>query len=138
MRLLAPGRAEPGLMDGAALLQVRNLVVEYAVGGRTVYAVSDVSFDIARGETLGLVGESGCGKSSLGRAILQLVTPKAGRVEFDNVELTRLGSGPLRQMRRRMQLIFHDPIASLNPRRRIGDIVAEPLRISGIADLSGR
>jgi peptide/nickel transport system ATP-binding protein len=125
-------------MDGAALLQVRNLVVEYTVGGRTVHAVSDVSFDIARGETLGLVGESGCGKSSLGRAILQLVTPTAGRVEFDNVELTGLGSGPLRQMRRRMQLIFQDPIASLNPRRRIGDIVAEPLRIAGIADLSGR
>jgi peptide/nickel transport system ATP-binding protein len=125
-------------MDGAALLQVRNLVVEYTVGGRTVHAVSDVSFDIARGETLGLVGESGCGKSSLGRAILQLVTPKAGRVEFDNVELTGLGSGPLRQMRRRMQLIFQDPIASLNPRRRIGDIVAEPLRIAGIADRSGR
>jgi peptide/nickel transport system ATP-binding protein len=125
-------------MDGAALLQVRNLVVEYTVGGRTVHAVSDVSFDIAHGETLGLVGESGCGKSSLGRAILQLVTPKAGRVEFDNVELTELGSGPLRHMRRRMQLIFQDPIASLNPRRRIGEIVAEPLRIAGIADRSGR
>ena len=125
-------------MDGAALLQVRNLVVEYTVGGRTVHAVSDVSFDIARGETLGLVGESGCGKSSLGRAILQLVTPKAGRVEFDNVELTGLRSAPLRHMRRRMQLIFQDPIASLNPRRRIGDMVAEPLRIAGIADRRDR
>jgi peptide/nickel transport system ATP-binding protein len=120
------------LMDGP-LLEVQKLVVEYKVGGRTVYAVSDVSFEIARGETLGLVGESGCGKSSLGRAILQLTAPKAGDVRFDNVELTRLGGGPLRNMRQRMQLIFQDPIASLNPRRRIGDIVAEPLRIAGIA-----
>ena len=116
------------------LLEVRNLVVEYRVGSRTVHAVSDVSFEIARGETLGLVGESGCGKSSLARAILQLTVPKAGNVRFDNVELTRLGGGPLRNMRQRMQLIFQDPIASLNPRRRIGDIVAEPLRIAGISD----
>jgi peptide/nickel transport system ATP-binding protein len=113
-------------------------VVEYTVGGRTVHAVSDVSFEIARGETLGLVGESGCGKSSLGRAILQLTSPRAGQVQFDNVELTRIGGRSLRRMRRRMQLIFQDPIASLNPRRRIGDIVAEPLRIAGIADRGTR
>jgi len=124
-------------MDGP-LLEVRNLVVEYAVGGRTVHAVSDVSFEITRGETLGLVGESGCGKSSLGRAILQLTTPKVGSVRFDNVELTRLGRGPLRRMRQRIQLIFQDPIASLNPRRRISDIIAEPLRIAGIASRSTR
>ena len=124
-------------MDGS-LLEVRNLVVEYAVGGRTVHAVSDVSFEITRGETLGLVGESGCGKSSLGRAILQLTTPKVGSVRFDNVELTRLGRGPLRRMRQRIQLIFQDPIASLNPRRRIGDIIAEPLRIAGSASRSTR
>jgi peptide/nickel transport system ATP-binding protein len=122
-------------MDGP-LLEVRNLVVEYTVGGRTVHAVSDVSFEIVRGETLGLVGESGCGKSSLGRAILQLTRPTAGGVRFDDVELTGLGSGPLRRMRQRLQLIFQDPIASLNPRRRIGDIVAEPLRIAGIAGRS--
>src|SRR5947207_6362738 len=120
------------------LLEVRNLVVEYRVGSRTVHAVSDVSFEIARGETLGFVGESGCGKSSLARAILQLTVPKAGNVRFDNVELTRLGGGPLRNMRQRMQLIFQDPIASLNPRRCIGDIVAEPLRIAGISDRNAR
>ena len=120
------------------LLEVRNLVVEYRVGRRTVHAVSGVSFEISRGETLGLVGESGCGKSSLGRAILQLTTPKAGSVRFDDVELTRLGKGPLRLMRRRMQLIFQDPIASLNPRRRIGEIVGESLRIAGIAGRSAR
>src|SRR5215469_6037617 len=124
-------------MDGP-LLEVRNLVVEYAVGGRIVHAVSDVSFEITRGETLGLVGESGCGKSSLGRAILQLTTPKVGSVRFDNVELTRLGRGALRRMRQRIQLIFQDPIASLNPRRRIGDIIAEPLRIAGVKDARKR
>lgn len=120
------------------LLEVQKLVVEYTVDGRTVHAVSDVSFEITRGETLGLVGESGCGKSSLGRAILRLIEPKAGNVRFDDVELTRLGGGPLRDMRQRMQLIFQDPMASLNPRRRIGDIVTEPLRIAGIADRNTR
>ena len=89
---------------------------------------------IARGETLGLVGESGCGKSTLGRAVLQLRPPQSGRVTFDGVELTGLGGAALRKMRRRIQLIFQDPIASLNPRRRIGDIVAEPLVIAGVAD----
>ncbi|HTV88443.1 MAG TPA: oligopeptide/dipeptide ABC transporter ATP-binding protein [Stellaceae bacterium] len=118
----------------APLLELRNLVVEYRAGRRTVQAVSGVSFDIARGETLGLVGESGCGKSSLGRAIQLLTMPNSGSVTFDGVELTRLGRAALRRMRRRIQLIFQDPIASLNPRRRIGDIVAEPLRIAGIAD----
>jgi peptide/nickel transport system ATP-binding protein len=113
---------------------VRSLVVEYRVGRRTVHAVSEVSFDIARGETLGLVGESGCGKSSLGRAIQLLTAPKSGGVRFDGVELTGLGGAALRRLRRRIQLIFQDPIASLNPRRRIGDIVAEPLRIAGVAD----
>ena len=119
---------------GEALLEVRNLVVEYPAGGKTVHAVSDVSFGIARGETLGLVGESGCGKSTLGRAVLQLRSPKSGRVRFDGVELTTLDSAAMRRMRRRMQLIFQDPIASLNPRRRIGDIVGEALIIAGVSD----
>ena len=116
------------------LLEVENLVVEYAVGGKTVHAVSDVSLAVGRGETLGLVGESGCGKSTLGRAVLQLRRPTAGRVVFDGIDLTRLEGEALRLMRPRLQLIFQDPIASLNPRRRIGDIVAEPLLISGVAD----
>jgi peptide/nickel transport system ATP-binding protein len=116
------------------LLKVENLVVEYAVGAKTIHAVSDVSFEIARGETLGLVGESGCGKSTLGRAILQLRAPVSGRVTFDGCELTAMRGDALRQMRRRIQLIFQDPIASLNPRRRIGDIVAEPLVIAGHKD----
>jgi len=116
------------------LLQVEDLVVEYGAGGRTVHAVSGVSLSIARGETLGLVGESGCGKSTLGRAVLQLRPPTAGRVAFDGVELTTLGGAAMRRMRRRLQMIFQDPISSLNPRRRVGDIVAEPLATAGIAD----
>jgi peptide/nickel transport system ATP-binding protein len=120
------------------LLQVENLVVEYFVGGKTVHAVSDVSLHVGRGETLGLVGESGCGKSTLGRAVLQLRRPTSGNVVFDGVELTGLGGEAMRRMRRRLQLIFQDPIASLNPRRRIGDIVAEPLVIAGIGDRTVR
>src|SRR5581483_5429022 len=111
------------------LLKVDNLVVEYPLGTRTIHAVSDVSLAIARGETLGLVGESGCGKSTLGRAVLQLRRATSGRVLFDGEDLTALQGDALRKMRPRMQLIFQDPIASLNPRRRIGDIIAEPLLI---------
>ncbi len=116
------------------LLKVENLVVEYNVGGKTVHAVSGVSLDIARGETLGLVGESGCGKSTLGRAVLQLRHAQSGKVLFDGNDLTAMHGDPLRKMRQRVQLIFQDPIASLNPRRRIGDIVAEPLIIAGVKD----
>jgi peptide/nickel transport system ATP-binding protein len=116
------------------LLKVEHLVVEYAVGGKTIHAVSDVSLQVARGETLGLVGESGCGKSTLGRAVLQLRKPVSGRVVFDGQDLTAMQGETLRRMRRRVQLIFQDPIASLNPRRRIGDIIAEPLVIAGVKD----
>jgi len=116
------------------LLDVDNVVVEYPVGNRIVHAVSGVSLQIARGETLGLVGESGCGKSTLGRAVLQLRRPTSGRVRFDGHDLTAMQGDTLRQMRQRVQLIFQDPIASLNPRRRIGDIIAEPLIISGVKD----
>jgi len=120
------------------LLTVDNLVVEYIVGNKTVHAVSGVSFDIARGETLGLVGESGCGKSTLGRAVLQLRRAVSGHVLFDGEDLTAMQGEALRKIRRRVQLIFQDPIASLNPRRRIGDIIAEPLIIAGIKDAKER
>jgi peptide/nickel transport system ATP-binding protein len=116
------------------LLSVQDLVVEYSAGGKIVHAVSGVSLDIARGETLGLVGESGCGKSTLGRAVLQLRRAVSGKVLFDGQDLTAMQGETLRKMRRRVQLIFQDPIASLNPRRRIGDIIAEPLVISGVDD----
>jgi peptide/nickel transport system ATP-binding protein len=120
------------------LLSVENLTVEYDVGGKRLFAVSDVSLEVGRGETLGLVGESGCGKSTLGRAVLQLRHPTGGKVVFDGTELTGLDAPAMRLMRRRLQLIFQDPIASLNPRRCIGDIVAEPLVIAGVTDKAER
>lgn len=112
------------------LLQVTDLHVEYSAGrGRTVQAVSGVSFDVAEGETLGLVGESGCGKSTTARAVLQLPRPTSGTVAFDGVDLTALRGEELRRVRTGLQMIFQDPIASLNPRRRVGDIVREGLDI---------
>ncbi len=130
-------QAVPATSNGP-LLEVDDLVVEYPVGQKIVHAVSGVSLQIARGETLGLVGESGCGKSTLGRAVLQLHRPTAGRVVFDGHDLTTMHGDSLRKMRRRVQLIFQDPIASLNPRRKIGDIVAEPLVIAGVKDPAKR
>lgn len=104
--------------------------------GRTVTyvkAVDGVSFDIRRGETLGLVGESGCGKSTTGRTILQLERPTSGSVLFDGQDLTRVSADKLRRLRRRFQMIFQDPYASLNPRRTAGDIVGEALQIHNLA-----
>lgn len=113
-----------------ALLRVENLVVEFPVGRNAkVHAVSDVSLDVRPGETLGLVGESGCGKSTTGKAIMQLPRPTSGAVRFDGSDLTGLSGSSLRRVRPDLQMIFQDPISSLNPRRRVGDIVAEPLRI---------
>ena len=98
-----------------------------------VKAVDGLSFSVKKGETLGLVGESGCGKSTTGRAILQLYRPTAGSVTFGGTELTKLGTGEMRRMRRRMQMIFQDPYASLNPRMSVGSIIGEPLQIHGLA-----
>jgi oligopeptide/dipeptide ABC transporter ATP-binding protein len=97
-----------------------------------IQAVSDVSFEIAEGETLGLVGESGCGKTTTGRAVLQIVRPTAGRVFFGGADLAALDERALRPHRRKMQLVFQDPFASLNPRMSVGEIVAEPLAVQGI------
>src|SRR5215213_7173652 len=98
-----------------------GLLVQRQVGA--VKAVDDVSFDVYKGETLGLVGESGCGKSTTGRTILQLYRPTEGSVVFEGQELTTMGANDLRKMRRRMQMIFQDPFASLNPRMSVGAIV---------------
>jgi peptide/nickel transport system ATP-binding protein len=112
------------------LLRVEDLVVEFPAGrGRTVRAVSGVSFDLARGETLGIVGESGCGKSSAARALVQLPPPRSGSVRLDGLELTELRGEALRRTRRRLQMIFQDPISSLNPRRRVREIVGEGPRV---------
>jgi oligopeptide transport system ATP-binding protein len=121
------------------LLQVENLVKYFPVGGGMfskpaglVRAIDGVSFTLNRGETLGLVGESGCGKTTTGRCILQLERPTSGRIVFEGVDLTKLDEAALRTVRRRVQVIFQDPYSSLNPRMTIGQILAEPLKVHGI------
>src|SRR6266481_8742443 len=109
----------------------QGIILQRQVGW--VRAVDDISFTVHRGETLGLVGESGCGKSTTGRAILQLYKPTSGEVKFDGVELTKLGGEAMRKMRRRMQMIFQDPYASLNPRMTVGNIIGEPIEVHNLA-----
>jgi len=118
------------------LVSVRGLVKHFPVeGSDDVWrAVDGVSFDIKHGETLGLVGESGCGKSTTGRCILRLIEPTGGEVQFEGRDVMSMGKREVRELRREMQIIFQDPTASLNPRMKIGDIVAEPLVIHGIGD----
>src|SRR6266850_2986779 len=122
-----------------AILEVRNLVKHFQIGGglfggraATVKAVDGVSFSIHRGETLGLVGESGCGKTTTGRTILRLEVPTSGEVIFEGRDMARLSDAELRGMRRRMQVIFQDPYSSLNPRMTVGQIISEPLAVHGI------
>ncbi len=117
--------------EGEALLRVEDLLVEFPVGktGLRVNAVSGISFDVLPGETLGLVGESGCGKSTTGKAIMQLPAPTGGSIRFGGSELTALKGEDMRQLRTNVQMIFQDPISSLNPRRKVKDIVMEPLNV---------
>ncbi|MDW3217330.1 MAG: ATP-binding cassette domain-containing protein [Acidimicrobiales bacterium] len=118
--------------DPNVILRVENLVVEFPAGrGRTVHAVSDVSFDVAEGETLGLVGESGCGKSTTAKAVIQMPRPTSGVVEFQGQNLAELRGEAMRQVRPNIQMIFQDPIASLNPRQKVRDVVAEGLEVWG-------
>ncbi|MBL8697048.1 MAG: ABC transporter ATP-binding protein [Alphaproteobacteria bacterium] len=115
------------------LLDVRGLTKEFALAdGRSLRAVEDVSFTIARGEIVGLVGESGSGKTTVGRALLRLVEPTAGRLVFDGSDLMALPPAELRRLRRRIAMVFQDPFASLNPRLTVGRIVAEPMEIHGL------
>lgn len=112
------------------VLRAEHLVVEFPAGRRhRVHAVSDVSFDVAKGETLGLVGESGCGKSTTGRALIQAPAPTSGSVRLDGVELSTLRGKELRRKRLGLQMVAQDPISSINPRRRIRDVVAEGLSV---------
>jgi peptide/nickel transport system ATP-binding protein len=120
------------------VLAVEDLVVEFKSGRQTVHAVSGVSFTVRTGETLGLVGESGCGKSTTGRSLVQVQAPTSGSVTYRGQVLGRLSGRELRRVRTKIQMIFQDPISSLNPRRRVKDIVAEPLVIWGRGSRSER
>lgn len=122
--------------ETASLLEVDALVKHFPVenSDEVLRAVDGVTFDIRKGETLGLVGESGCGKSTVGRCILRLYEPTAGRIVFENNDITHLSDGQMRGLRREMQVIFQDPYASLNPRLDIQSIISEPLKIHGIGD----
>ena len=119
-------------MSESALLEVRNLKKYFSTSRGMLHAVDDVSFSLKRGETLGLVGESGCGKSTTGRAILRLIEPTSGEVIFDGVDVGSLGKEELRQMRRNMQIIFQDPFSSLDPRKTVSQIIMEPLKLNRI------
>src|SRR5947208_6093255 len=128
------------MTEARALLEVTDLKKHYpvragilrrAVG--TVHAVDGVSFSLGAGETLGLVGESGCGKSTVARSVLRLVEPSSGSIRLNGQEITRLGKTEMRSHRRSMQIVFQDPFASLNPRMTAGDIVGEPLSVHGLA-----
>ncbi len=121
---------EPAVPDTREpLLSVEDLHVSFHKGNTTVQAVAGITFDMYPGETLGLVGESGCGKTTTGRAIVQVEKATSGRIRFGDTEMTSISRGNLRSMRTQVQMIFQDPISSLNPRRRVVDIVSEPLTI---------
>ncbi len=132
--------------DAAPLLQVEGLAKHYPVRKGlirakrvgTVRAVDGVNFSLRRGETLALVGESGCGKSTTARLVMRLIQPSAGRVMFDGVDVTQVAGGALRTLRRRMQLVFQDPYASLNPRLTVGEAIAEPMIVHGMGDAAAR
>src|SRR3989337_621360 len=134
-------RPPPAGAGGDTIVRVDDIRMYFPVTSGIIFqrkvadvkAVDGVSFEIKRGETLGLVGETGCGEPTLGRVILMLYKPTSGEVMFEGQELTRMNPGDIRRMRRRMQMIFQDPYASLNPRMTIGSIIAEPIVIHSLA-----
>ena len=115
-------------METEVLMQARGVRKEFKATGKIVHAVSGVDMDIYKGETLALVGESGCGKSTLGKLLLRLIPATAGSIVFDGEDITKMNKNQLRQARQKMQLIFQDPYASLDPRMNVGEIISEPLR----------
>lgn len=115
-------------METEVLMQARGVRKEFKATGKIVHAVSGVDMDIYKGETLALVGESGCGKSTLGKLLLRLIPATAGSIVFDGEDITKINKNQLRQARQKMQLIFQDPYASLDPRMNVGEIISEPLR----------
>ena len=125
-------------MTEAPLLSVRGLAKHYQTRGATLKILENISFDIAKGEVVGLVGESGSGKTTIGRSVLRLIEPSAGAVVFDGADLTKLSGGEMRRRRPRMQYIFQDPYASLSPRMTIGEILTEGLKIQGIGSRAER
>ena len=132
-----PGPAgEAGEQAAAPLLRAQHLSKQFAGSGAVVRAVEDLSFELAKGEVLGLVGESGSGKSTLGRLLLRLIEPTQGRVEIDGVDISALKPTPLRQFRRHMQMVFQDPYGSLNPRMKVGDALSEVLLLHGMSSRS--
>jgi peptide/nickel transport system ATP-binding protein len=147
-----PGTVLPSLRgaagqasDGGPLLEIEGLKKHFPILGgllrrkiATVYAVDGVDFEIRRGEVYSLVGESGCGKTTLGRSLLRLIEPTAGRVRFDGLDVTALRTEPLRRLRRRMQIVFQDPFGSLNPQMPISDIIGEGLLAQGVTKRSER
>jgi peptide/nickel transport system ATP-binding protein len=117
---------------GAILLEVKNLKKYFHVAAGTLHAVDDVSFKLEAGRTLGVVGESGCGKTTLGRTILRLIEPTSGEVSFDGKDIRKLNAGEMRYMRREMQIIFQDPFSSLNPRKTIAETIEEPILLANL------
>jgi oligopeptide/dipeptide ABC transporter ATP-binding protein len=119
---------------GETLLEVKNLRKYFHVAAGTLHAVDDVSFTVERGRTLGIVGESGCGKTTLGRTILRLIEPTSGELFFDGKDVRKLSASEMRSMRREMQIIFQDPYSSLNPRKTIAETIEEPIRLAGLIE----
>ncbi|HZH25030.1 MAG TPA: oligopeptide/dipeptide ABC transporter ATP-binding protein [Solirubrobacteraceae bacterium] len=135
----------PSRVKGEPLIEVRDLVKEFPIKGSylvrrqlgAVHAVDGVSFDVLRGETFGIVGESGCGKSTTARLLLRLLDPTSGSVRFDGREIADLSTKQMKPLRREMQMIFQDPYSSLNPRRTVGTVISEPFAVHGLHDGKG-